>query len=643
MSAPHEESQDDGWFAHGALPASDTHPPDAVIRIVVMVCATGGGRNKDHRSARLVFPRTTCASLRGWQSPFAAARWGGRAVQNGPMISSRAAVAICLAAAAAPAQPRKFDLQRNFFASDALEAQDRRDVVAQFGRLERMAKTATRSQASLRATLLLWSDLEKRFRLHDLYFFARSAVNTEDRHEPEVQEVRQARRSATRAVRQAICATPEAHLHRLTRPPSDFAFFVRSTKEECAHRPAAEAQAVIDRYDFVSDPSFYFDAVSRTQFGTVRSSGGQVLDVLKDQGVLLADDSASVREETEKKLWDGFASHAELFAHGLAQIVRACDAKARSSKYASCMEQALAGEELAPPLVRRWYDEIAASWQWARTVPEAHRLAPSRLRFSFDDAAAIIGRAVAPLGPDYQRETLALFDPRNGRVDVEGGPHRLPMQGTSSVDPIGTSIFYAFQFAGNYLDLMLLAHESGHATQAMMMSRNGVAPLNGRGPAWVTESFGRFNEFLVAGDLVRNERDPSRKSALRQELLGRAFVLYGAATEGAVEIALHDAVIRGERPSPEQFAALTRSAGSRFSDRFEQKNDALLWTRVESYYGDPLHSTSSMILVADLAGPLPEVPREPRAIRSRLCRALAQRLRRALQGASPPIRRHRSG
>ena len=111
----------------------------------------------------------------------------------------------------------------------------------------------------------------------------------------------------------------------------------------------------------------------------------------------------------------------------------------------------------------------------------------------------------------------------------------------------------------------------------------------------MTESFGRFNEFLVAGDLVRNERDPSRKSALRQELLGRAFVLYGAATEGAVEIALHDAVIRGERPSPEQFAALTRSAGSRFSDRFEQKNDALLWTRVESYYGDPLHSTSSMI------------------------------------------------
>src|SRR3954447_11385011 len=131
------------------------------------------------------------------------------------MIPSRAAVAICLTAAAAAAQPRKFDLQRNFFASDGLEAQDRRDLVAQFGRLERMAKTATRSQASLRTTLLLWSDLEKRFRLHDLYFFARSAVNTEDRHEPEVQELRQARRNSARAVRQAICATSQAHLDRL--------------------------------------------------------------------------------------------------------------------------------------------------------------------------------------------------------------------------------------------------------------------------------------------------------------------------------------------------------------------------------------------------------------------------------------------
>ena len=138
------------------------------------------------------------------------------------------------------------------------------------------------------------------------------------------------------------------------------------------------------------------------------------------------------------------------------------------------MEQALAARSLRRRSCAAGTTRIAASWQWARTVPEAHRLAPSRLRFSFDDAAAIIGRAVAPLGPDYQRETLALFDPRNGRVDVEGGPHRLPMQGTSSVDPIGTSIFYAFQFAGNYLDLMLLAHESGHATQAMMIAATAL-------------------------------------------------------------------------------------------------------------------------------------------------------------------------
>ena len=416
------------------------------------------------------------------------------------MTSSRAAVAICLAAAAAPAQPRKFDLQRNFFASDALEAQDRRDVVAQFGRLDADGETATRSQASLRATLLLWSDLEKRFRLHDLYFFARSAVNTEDRHEPEVQEVRQARRSATRAVHQAICAAPEAHLHRLTRPP-------RTLPSSCG-RPRRNVRTVPPprrkRSSTAMISSPILPSISMRSRG--RSSGPSARAAAsprrpQDQGVLLADDSASVRAETEKKLWDGFASHAELFAHGLAQMVHL----GSQGAFPASTQAAWSRRWPARSLRRRW---CAAGTTRSRPRGNGRERSPRRTGSPRRDCDSVsttrrpssVARSRRSV-PTISARRSPLFDPRNGRVDVEGGPHRLPMQGTSSVDPIGTSIFYAFQFAGNYLDLMLLAHESGHATQAMMMSRNGVARLNGRGPAWVTESFGRFNEFLVAGDL----------------------------------------------------------------------------------------------------------------------------------------------
>jgi oligoendopeptidase F len=162
------------------------------------------------------------------------------------------------------------------------------------------------------------------------------------------------------------------------------------------------------------------------------------------------------------------------------------------------------------------------------------------------------------------------------------------------VDPVGTSIFYAFHFEGNYLDLMLLAHESGHAVQAMMMSRAGVPALNGRGAAWMTESFGRFNEFLVADFLYTAEQDPQRKALFRSELVKRAHVLYGAATEGAVELALHERIARGHA-SADALSDVTRKEGSRFSDRFAQPFDPLLWTRVETYYADPLHATSSMV------------------------------------------------
>jgi oligoendopeptidase F len=141
---------------------------------------------------------------------------------------------------------------------------------------------------------------------------------------------------------------------------------------------------------------------------------------------------------------------------------------------------------------------------------------------------------------------------------------------------------------------MLLAHESGHAVQAMMMSRAGVPQLIGRGPAWMTESFGRFNEFLVADFLARTN-DPTKKPVFESELLRRAFVLFGAATEGAVELAIHDAIAKGGNLAPEALSDVTRSTGSRFSDRFQQPFDNLLWTRVETYYADPLHATSSMI------------------------------------------------
>ena len=513
-------------------------------------------------------------------------------------VTRALALALCLATASnAQTQPHRFDLRRNFFASDAEEARDRQQVRESFARLSALAARCTNAPGALAVALNRWSDTERRFRLHDLYFFARSALNTEENHGPEVRELRESRRAATRAVRAAICATPKQRLEQFVRHDrrlKRFAHFLGSAKEECRHRPDPSLQSAIDEYEFASDPAFYFDAVSHTDFGTVASSNG-ILDVLNHQGELLADPAPAVREETQRKLWEGYAKHQELFAHGLAEIVRACNAKAHLVNYASCVEQAFAAEELKEPLVRRWYDQIAASWPWARTVPGASSNDPTGLRFTFEEAADVIERAVAPLGPEYQSETKALLDPRNGRTDVEGGPHRLPLQGTASVDPIGTSIFYAFHFEGNYLDLMLLAHEVGHAVQAMMMSRAGVPPLNGRGSAWMTESFGRFNELLVADFLYRTAQDPARNALLRDELLRRAFVLYGAASEGGVELALHQQIARGGRASPQEFSDVTRTEGSRFSDRFQRTFDPLLWTRVDTYYVAPLQATSSMV------------------------------------------------
>ena len=66
------------------------------------------------------------------------------------------------------------------------------------------------------------------------------------------------------------------------------------------------------------------------------------------------------------------------------------------------------------------------------------------------------------------------------------------------------TMFFQGTYSGYVADVVILAHESGHAVQNMLMDANGVLPRYASGPAYFTESFAGLCELLVLEGLYKS-------------------------------------------------------------------------------------------------------------------------------------------
>lgn len=87
--------------------------------------------------------------------------------------------------------------------------------------------------------------------------------------------------------------------------------------------------------------------------------------------------------------------------------------------------------------------------------------------------------------------------------------------------PTGGSAIYINAFGGSLLDLIVLAHEGGHAVQAQLMLRNNVPMAYAAGPGYFTESFGRFQELLLLDHLNRAASTVDEKRLMRDTFAAR--------------------------------------------------------------------------------------------------------------------------
>lgn len=491
------------------------------------------------------------------------------------------AVAFLLAVTSPDAELARYHIDfARIFATPEAEKAERVSLEEALRKLEALRGKVGSDAGTTLAALQFRDAIQVQFNLHYNYLDLRNAVDTTDvaaRRDASALESEVASRTAflkdeLQRIPDDLLRTPELAKYR---------FYFESLRRDREHRRSTDEEKILA----VAEPlaldwqyDLHEQLVTRTDFGSV-TVGGKELSVQRDRQAIAAAGDRAAREAGFRKRYAGFASQRDLYAFSLVHLADSRNALAKLRHFEDGAAEAYFGRywskgdvsSLLAQLVQhadvhKRYERVRAeevkrsmSYDdanvWDMDARPSKDTAP---HFTIDEARAILLAAVAPLGPDYQRELAALLDPSNGRLDIVPGPHRRS-GGFSRGYPGMDSVFFSSGFTGTYNDVRVLMHESTHAVQRQLLAGNHVLPPYLGGPSYLSETYAIFNELLLADYLYQHETNPARRRFyLEQFLDGKGMVAFVAGPEAELEQAVYERAAAGTIHDADELDALTQ-------------------------------------------------------------------------------------
>lgn len=510
-----------------------------------------------------------------------------------------------------------FDFPRNFFASAEKEKADRAPLFAALKELEGLKGKVAASPANLLRALQLSDAVQSRFMPHYIYLYLRYAVDTKDEASRDQQKELGAevdRRTAF--LQQELMKVDDATLKRFAaREPklAVYRFALEKARRDRPHTLSLKEEELLSALGPLMaswQSELYQKSIDRTEFGKVRGPEGE-LDVWKQTGEIANSPDRTVREEGWKKRYAGYRANRDLYAFALTQLIKTRNQVARLKHFPDSPSAEYFELYLKPAEVKALFERLGQEAEFNKRYQRlrAERIkqisgldevnawdmtlvpkGKERPRFQVEAAAKVIEEALGPLGSDYGKQLAALLDPHNGRLDLVAGENRVPgafAWGSPGSQP---SIFYSFAYEGYYEDVTTLAHEAGHGVHFQLMGENHVLPTYTDGPSYFFESFAMFNELALADALYRQESDTFRKTYFLEQFLNQAMGVFPITRQAALEQAMYDGVEKGDLKTADDFDALGKKIGSRFSIWFDRHDELKMeWIDVHHYYTSPLY------------------------------------------------------
>jgi oligoendopeptidase F len=488
----------------------------------------------------------------------------------------------------------KYNLQKNFFKSeDDFNAflTKFNTQLAVFGNLF----NKNNSSQNLESLTLGLSRLEYDFRKMDLYLFLQYATNTTNERasllEDSIYDAIAAHRNRYKSF---IKTAPSKSIKDLLALPSmkPYQYYINNIIKNKIHELSPAESNLLTPFNYLKNNRYYDELVNSIPTDYIHTST-DTLDLFRDMATWQNHPDSAVREDGERKLYKSYATAATPLAYRYIQMIKGLNAFSIAKKYENLIQENCYKLSLQESTLQAIFNEIENN---ALLFKEFTKRDNKEIcRYSIITSTDILLNSFQQLGQDYYTKAAELLNPANGRLDIVGGPNRMGMQGAASVYPIDVSTFYANNYSGYYIDIMLLAHEAGHAVQALLMYDNKVSLLNSSGPGYFTESFGKFNELLVSYYLCENAKDAEQRKFYVAKYIERLLGLFGSAQEAAIEYNLIQGIIADKITGPSDIDSSTFATESKYSDYSKSPEQKGLWMRLETNFMAPMHNINDML------------------------------------------------
>lgn len=506
----------------------------------------------------------------------------------------------------------RFDLKKNFYQSEKDFENDLKRAKEIVKKIEEHKGKVGSSSKELYKLFSLISDYTDIY--YKLYAYGEftEAINTKNRRAYETfLEVSSESESKTAFVKVELQSLSKQKLELyLKEMPqlSKFEFIINDTLRKSPHTLSQEKEEILSK---LSPTRFEWQGVlfqlmfDRTKFGEMEILG-QKFDVGRDFEGLLKNPERQIRENAFKSYFLSLESISDVCGFALYNLMKSLNEEANLRGFSTYYEETLFDSYLTKSQMENIFNQIkdnASIYKdyqkyklenakkreklsspeiWDIELPTANAEEP---RFTAKQAIEIVKKALSVLGPKYLDELSALLDPRNGRLDIVGGPNR--RQGAFCEAGFG---FFQDNYQGYLSDISTLAHESGHAIHHRLVLLNKKGEMFSQGPPYLTESFAMLNEYLLRDYLLKSLKNEKERRFIIYDQLNEEMYLWELARRAEFEMVSYDKVANQEIKDSEGFNNVCFEVGKKY-DIFFDKNPELklLWMRKHHYWTVPAY------------------------------------------------------
>lgn len=506
----------------------------------------------------------------------------------------------------------RFDLKKNFYFNDEKFIEDinkGKEIVKKIE--EHKGKVGSSSDELLELYNLINQLTNLYYKVY-AYSEFREAINTKDRTPMEkFLEFSSDSDSRLSFIKVELKNLEESRFRQYLKEKPDlikYKFFIEDTIRKAPFYLSQEKEEILSkvapsRYEWES--VLFQLAFDRTSFGSVEDDGKK-FEVSQNFDALMKSKNRKVREESFKKYFEGLKGISDLCGFALYNLIKSLNEEAKMRGFKTKYDESLFDSYLDRSELENIFKQIEENasiykdyqkfklqnasrvegidtpkiWDYELTL-----LGAKDIRLTASDSIDLIIKALSPLGDKYVNELKELLDPKNGRLDIVGGPNR--KQGAFCEAGFG---FFQDNFQGYLSDISTLAHESGHAIHHRLVLLNKNGDMFSQGPPYLTESFAMFNEYLLRDYLINTLHDEALKKSVIYDFLNEEMYLFELCRRAKFEMLCYDLVESQEIKDAEGFNKVCEEVGKKIDIFFENYPELkYLWLRKHHYVTVPTY------------------------------------------------------